>query len=112
MEQAWSGLDLQIFRRYIAPALGINRRFVGSEPFCPVTRAYNQAMRTWLERAPVSAPPVDVIEIPRLSHAAGEAISASEVRRLLRAQHFSSIRERVPDSTYALLTQRYRAEVA
>ncbi|EME1772310.1 [citrate (pro-3S)-lyase] ligase [Cronobacter sakazakii] len=112
VDKAWSGLDLQIFRRYIAPALGINQRFVGSEPFCPVTRAYNQAMHTWLEHAPLNAPPVSVIEIPRLSHAEGEAISASEVRRLLRAQRFSSIRERVPESTYALLAQRYRAEVA
>ncbi|EOY5377522.1 [citrate (pro-3S)-lyase] ligase [Cronobacter dublinensis] len=112
VDKAWSGLDLQIFRRYIAPALGITQRFVGSEPFCPVTRAYNQAMHAWLERAPMSAAPVGVIEIPRLSHAAGEAISASEVRRLLRAQRFASIRERVPESTWTLLAQRYRAEVA
>ena len=38
-------IDLQIFCRYIAPALGATVRFVGSEPFDQLTRRYNQAVR-------------------------------------------------------------------
>ena len=38
-------LDIAIFTERIAPALHITRRFVGTEPFCPVTRAYNERMK-------------------------------------------------------------------
>ena len=41
--EVWTELDLAVFRR-LAEKLGITRRFVGSEPFCPVTDAYNRAM--------------------------------------------------------------------
>lgn len=44
--------------------------------------------------------------------ASGEAISASEVRRLLKNQHFARIRDIVPHTTYSLLLQQYRAAVA
>ena len=37
-------LDLKIFAEHFARPLGITRRFVGEEPFCPVTRAYNRQM--------------------------------------------------------------------
>ena len=37
-------LDLQIFARYLAPALGATVRFVGTEPFDPLTRRYNEMM--------------------------------------------------------------------
>ncbi|MGN0625796.1 MAG: [citrate (pro-3S)-lyase] ligase, partial [Oscillospiraceae bacterium] len=37
-------LDIRIFCEFFAKELGITKRFVGSEPFCPVTNAYNQAM--------------------------------------------------------------------
>ena len=45
---------------------------------------------------------------PRIK-ATGTAISASEVRRLLKTQQFSRIREIVPDSTFAHLETHYRA---
>lgn len=36
--EVWTGLDIAVFCR-LARQLGITRRFVGSEPFCPVTSA-------------------------------------------------------------------------
>ena len=36
-------LDLEIFGRYIAPALGITKRFVGEEPYDSVTRQIGRA---------------------------------------------------------------------
>lgn len=105
VQQAWSEIDLLIFRDHIAPALGITHRFIGSEPFCDITRQYNQTMHRLLADA------VEVIEIPRIK-ATGNAISASEVRRLLKTHQFSRIREIVPDTTFVHLAEHYSAEVA
>ncbi|WP_039055367.1 [citrate (pro-3S)-lyase] ligase [Enterobacter sp. Bisph1] len=105
VQQAWSEIDVLIFRNHIAPALGITHRFIGSEPFCEVTRQYNQTMHQLLAGA------IEVVEVPRIK-TTGSAISASEVRRLLKTHQFSRIREMVPDTTYAHLESLYRAEVA
>ncbi|MDU4662216.1 MAG: [citrate (pro-3S)-lyase] ligase, partial [Enterobacter hormaechei] len=72
------------------------------EPFCDITRQYNQTLHDLL------ASHIDVVEMPRIK-ATGNAISASEVRRLLKTQQFSRIREIVPDSTFAHLEAHYRA---
>lgn len=105
VQRAWSEIDLLIFRNHIAPALGITHRFIGSEPFCDVTRQYNQTMHQLLAGA------IEVVEVPRIK-ATGSAISASEVRRLLKTHQFSRIREIVPDTTFAHLESHYSAEVA
>lgn len=105
VQQAWSEIDVLIFRDAIAPALGITHRFIGSEPFCDITRQYNQTLHELL------AGRVTVVETGRIK-AGGSAISASEVRRLLKTQQFSRIREIVPESTFAHLAAHYRAEVA
>ena len=105
VQQAWSEIDLLIFRNHIAPALGVTHRFIGSEPFCDITRQYNQTMHQLL------AGSVEVVEVPRIK-ATGTAISASEVRRLLKTHQFSRIREIVPDTTFAHLESHYSAEVA
>ncbi len=66
-------LDLDIFERHIAPALGVDVRFVGSEPTDKLTARYNELMHLKL---------ASVIEIPRLSDE-GLPVSASRVRRLI-----------------------------
>lgn len=105
VQQAWSEIDLLIFRNHIAPSLGITHRFIGSEPFCDITHQYNQTMHSLLTGA------IEVVEIPRIK-ATGVAISASEVRRLLKTHQFSRIREIVPNTTFAHLEMHYNAEVA
>ena len=102
VQQAWSEIDVKIFRDYIVPALGITHRFVGSEPFCDVTRQYNDTLHRILTDA------VTVVELPRIK-AVGSAISASEVRRLLKTQQFSRIRAIVPETTFAHLQAHYGA---
>ncbi|HHQ4675283.1 TPA: [citrate (pro-3S)-lyase] ligase [Aeromonas veronii] len=103
--QAWSEIDVITFRDHIAPALGITHRFIGTEPFCQISRQYNQTLHDLL------AGTIDVVEIPRIKDA-DKAISASEVRRLLQQQLFSRIRTIVPESTLAYLETHYSAEVA
>lgn len=49
-------IDLQLFREHLAPALGITHRVVGSEPFCPLTCAYNQRMHDILHDPKRSGP--------------------------------------------------------
>ncbi|MDR3495146.1 MAG: [citrate (pro-3S)-lyase] ligase [Ancalomicrobiaceae bacterium] len=105
----FTAIDLLLFRNWIAPALGVTHRFVGTEPFCRTTHKYNADMMHWL-RADVSvSPAIAVVEIPR-SEQDQAPISASAVRRLLRAGDFSTIAKLVPPTTLALLQSKYRIE--
>jgi len=90
-------LDVGIFAEKIAPALGITRRFLGTEPGCPITRFYNEQMKALLPGRGI-----DVIEIPR-READGEAVSASRVRALLNDKNFTAIRPLVPETTFEYL---------
>lgn len=99
---AAAGLDLQLFRTAIAPALGITDRFVGTEPLSPVTAAYNAEMRWWLAEAPLDAPPIAVHEVARLE-VDGESVSASRVRQGLASGDLDAVARLVPGPTLAHL---------
>ena len=86
-------LDLDIFRRHIAPALGATIRFVGSEPDDALTRRYNELMREMLP---------DVCEIERLKEN-GEVVSASKVRKALENGDFQRAAALVPLTTIPYL---------
>lgn len=94
---AQTRLDAEIFSRHIAPALKVTTRYVGSEPYCSITRAYNQAL---LEVLPQKG--IKVVEMPRLA-INGEIISASKVRQAIRDNDWQTVRRMVPDSTYLYL---------
>jgi [citrate (pro-3S)-lyase] ligase len=106
VETCNTAIDLLLFRQHIAPALGITHRFVGTEPFCRLTRKYNEDMRTWLEDPGLAAAPIKVVELPRLE-VAGKPVSASEVRRLLKAGDFPRMAPLVPRATLDLMRERY-----
>ena len=82
-------LDLDLFRRHIAPALGATVRFVGTEPTDQLTRRYNQLMHEALK---------DVREINRLEKD-GNAVSASRVRKAMEEGDMNTIRQLVPPTT-------------
>lgn len=99
-------LDLNLFRRHIAPALGATVRFVGTEPTDQLTRRYNQLMHEVL---------TDVREISRLEKE-GNAVSASRVRKAMEQGDMSTIRQLVPPTTLPyiiahLATQALQAEL-
>ncbi|WP_207958417.1 [citrate (pro-3S)-lyase] ligase [Caballeronia sp. SBC1] len=102
IEHCRTAIDLLLFRQYIAPALGITHRFVGTEPFCVVTNRYNEDMKHWLQHTQAPGSPVGVVEISRYVKA-GIPVSASAVRRLLATGDFARIRPLVPDSTFRFL---------
>lgn len=87
-------LDVKIFAEYIAPALGINHRFIGEEPKDLVTREYNKVMIELLPRYNIQ-----VHEIPRLMKGQ-KAISASNVREAIKADKMESLKQLVPVTTY------------
>ena len=95
-------IDLRIFRQHIAPALGITHRFVGSEPFCPLTARYNAAMRHWLDTPALPAPPVMLMEIERLCYQ-DSPISASQVRQLFCQRAWQALIPLVPPATLDVL---------
>jgi [citrate (pro-3S)-lyase] ligase len=103
-----TAVDLLLFRNHIAPALGVTHRFVGTEPFCPTTNKYNTDMMVWLQEDVSEARPIKVVEIERTTRN-GVAISASEVRRLLRKGEMERIRALVPPATFDLLESKYAA---
>jgi len=106
IDHSWAAIDLLLFREYIAPALGITHRYVGSEPFDAVTNQYNAAMKCWLQEAGSGALPITVVEVPRAS-TGGTPISASEVRKLLEQGNFSRIKELVPPTTLQFLEKKF-----
>lgn len=107
--RAAAGLDLQLFRNYIGPTLGITDRFVGTEPLSPVTKAYNEEMHYWLEEVPSTAPPIRVHEIDRRT--LGDAvISASRVRANIESRDLAAIERIVPRPTYEYIKANFFAE--
>ena len=98
--KAYVKLDAGIFSHYIAPVFHINKRYVGTEPYCPVTRQYNEALLNILPRHGIQ-----VVEVTRISKH-GKAISASEVRKLIRKGQFEDLKNLVPRTTYEYLISR------
>lgn len=89
-------LDLALFGERIAPALNITERFVGTEPYCNVTRAYNECMKQLLPKYGVQ-----VVEIERL-----DGISASKVREAVGNGDWQLVKKLVPQSTYDYLLEK------
>ena len=93
--QMW--LDIDLFGRHIAPALGAKYRFVGTEPNDALTARYNAMMKYLLPEYGVQ-----VVEVPRLCDAEG-AVSASRVRACLANGEYSVASALTPPSTHPYL---------
>jgi len=101
--QKQAELDVKIFANYVVPILGIKKRYVGTENYCKVTGAYNQAMKAIL---PLFG--VEVIEITRKAVGSGadnspDYISASKVRKAIKHDQLDQIMDFLPDSTREFL---------
>jgi len=100
-------LDVMTFMRYIVPILNINRRYVGTEMYSPVTQAYNDAM---IKHLPTNG--VELTEIPRISCGAEDNyISASKVRQAIREDNLDSILDFLPNSTKNFLLSEESAGI-
>ena len=116
-------LDIDLFGRHIAPALGARVRFVGTEPADPLTARYNALLKELLPNYGVQ-----LVEIPRLAcspdgtvdsstspsaplrmtrgttseHVEGP-VTATEVRALLDEGRFKAASALTPESTWPYL---------
>lgn len=96
-------MDIDIFGKQIAPALGIVKRFVGEEPKDFITKQYNEQMKLRLPRYGI-----ELVEIPRAKeNTIGDVISASTVRASLKDGKYDLIGKMVPVSTLNYLKNNY-----
>ena len=96
-QSAQCELDVAIFGNYFAPHFGITQRYVGSEPFCPVTSQYNQVLHQLLPQYGIT-----LREIPRLE-SEQIPVSATTVRKLIEEKNIEGVRALVPESTFQYL---------
>ena len=90
-------LDIDLFGRHIAPALGAHVRFVGTEPADPLTARYNALMKELLPKYGV-----EVVEVSRLTDLESP-VTATRVRSLLDAGLFKAASALTPESTWPYL---------
>ena len=95
-------LDLIIFVKKIALPLGIAKRFVGTEPLCQVTHAYNEQMKRILPKHGIGVEEMQRYEVNN------QIVSASIVRKLLCERKLDEIRQMVPHTTYQILEKKVR----
>ncbi len=90
-------VDVRLFATHLAPAFGITKRFVGHEPYCDTTAAYNGTMATVLPQHAIA-----LVEVERTARG-GRFISATDVRAALAAGDLAALEALVPPSTFAFL---------
>jgi len=94
---AQARLDCTLFATKIAPRLGIKARYIGEEPYCPITNAYNEAMLAIFPQYGIE------VKVIKRVQAEGEIISASKVRDMIRQDDWEGIKKFVPENTYHYL---------
>jgi len=105
--RAYAELDASIFGKYFCSRLKITKRYLGEEPYCPVTAVYNEELKKVLPTYGV-----EVREIAR--KAFGEApISASRVRKILKEGGFHSqeLNQLLPQVTLEFLNSNLGREI-
>lgn len=102
---AYTSLDASIFGEYFVSQLNIKKRYIGEEPYCEVTNAYNNSLKNILPKYGV-----EVIEIKRKEQNS-MPISASRVREHIRENQMEKILNLVPKVTYDFLNTEKGKEI-
>ncbi|MBT9134486.1 MAG: (Citrate (pro-3S)-lyase) ligase [Firmicutes bacterium] len=103
--RAGASIDAALYGMHIARALKVRVRFVGTEPYSPVTAIYNQVLRETLQ-----SHGIQLHEIGRLEQD-GRAVSASLVRQALRESDFAVLPSLVPETTLTFLQSDAAADI-
>lgn len=96
--------DLQVFVRYISKALNATIRFVGTEPFDPLTRRYNDMMMEILPKSGIEVRCLERIESD------GQAISASRTRTFIAANRMHAALSQVPPTTQPFIMAKFAVD--
>lgn len=94
---AQTELDATLFVSQIAPALKGQVRYVGEEPYSPVTQVYNESLQKILPQHGIEVKLVKRVSVD------GKIISASKVRAKLSDSRVEAIASFVPPCTYQYL---------
>lgn len=97
IQEANAELDIRIFVDYFVSELNISIRYLGTEPYSPVTNSYNQELLAMLPREGVH------VRVLQRKETEGEAISASRVRSLMKKGDLEAVRPLVPEVTWQYL---------
>lgn len=103
--KAYTQVDCGIFGEYFSKFFNIKRRYVGEEPYCNVTKAYNDTMKKELIRYGV-----EVVEVER-KKAREEWISASKVRALIKEGLIEETKDLLPQATQDYLNSKKGKEI-
>lgn len=95
--EIYARVDALVFARYIAKALNISKRYVGTEPLSKTTNMYNKVLKEALGEEGI-----EVIEVAR-SQAEGRVVSASYVRRYIREGRLEEAFKLLPETTIEFL---------
>lgn len=95
--KTYTELDCRIFGRYFGKSFGIDKRFVGTEPYCGVTDVYNETLRRIMPQYGISLCEINRLELE------GRAISASRVREYIKAGKMDELNKLLPDVTLEFL---------
>jgi len=111
ISQKQAEMDVRIFAKFIVPVLGITKRYVGTENYCVITRAYNKAMKQILPQVGC-----EVLEITRKALGVDENnqpnyISASKVRQAIKEDRINEILDFLPEVTKQFLLSTEAKEI-
>jgi len=93
VNKLFAKIDFKIFTDYFAKIFNITSRYIGTEPICKITKAYNEVMLD---------SDFDIKLVERIKHN-DNYISASIVRKLLK-EDVSLVKDYVPIETYEMLS--------
>lgn len=103
ISQKQAELDIKIFAKYVVPALGIKKRYVGTENYCHTTRAYNEAMKKILPTIGCQVFEIERKAIGKQDDLQPNYISASKVRKAIREDNIESVMNFLPEVTQKFL---------
>lgn len=104
--KAYTEIDANIFGKYFCKRLNINRRYVGNEPYCKVTNAYNEALETQLKKYGV-----ELVILARKKYD-GREISATSVRKLMQEGNYKELENILPKVTIDFLNTEEGNKIA
>ncbi|MGL5124306.1 MAG: [citrate (pro-3S)-lyase] ligase [Fusobacteriaceae bacterium] len=93
----YTKLDVMIAGKIICPKFNIKKRYIGEEPFCPMTSKYNETIKELFPKFGI-----EVIVVKRKEQN-NKAISATEVRKALALEEIEKIKKLVPETTFEFL---------
>ncbi|MDR3543411.1 MAG: [citrate (pro-3S)-lyase] ligase [Desulfosporosinus sp.] len=103
--RAYVELDSSVFGKYFCKSFNITKRYVGNEPYCQVTEAYNEALKQVL---PLYGVELYVVERKDFKNV---PISASRVRELLKKGELDDLKNLLPEVTLEFLNTSLGREI-